>query len=131
MVSIKLACSMYNIIIKTLLYHAAAQLVLGSLLFCAHPQQFHPFFCVVSILRSFAKLLLYLPGLKVLNHASCTLPRLPYNESSSRSCPPSSTSRNTTARHTDFSAFTSQCLLLSVYYTALFSLQAVSTTHAQ
>ena len=26
---------------------------------------------------------------------------------------------------------TSQCLLLSVYYTALFSLQAVSTTHAQ
>ena len=26
---------------------------------------------------------------------------------------------------------TSQCLHLSVYYTALFSLQAVSTTHAQ
>ena len=29
----------------------------------------------------------------------------------SRSCPPSSTSRNTTARHTDFSVFTSQRLL--------------------
>ena len=26
---------------------------------------------------------------------------------------------------------TSQCLLISVYYTALFSLQAVSTGHAQ
>ena len=26
---------------------------------------------------------------------------------------------------------TSQCLFLSVYYTALFSFQAVSTTHAQ
>ena len=59
--------------------------------------------------------------LKVLNHAS-RIPALVLNQLwiwlnklllllPSWSCPPSSTSRNTTTRHTDFSVFTSQHLL--------------------
>ena len=60
-------------------------------------------------------------NLKVLNHAS-RIPRIPalvvnqllnklFLLLPSRSCPPSSTSRNTTARHTDISVFSSQRLL--------------------
>ena len=43
--------------------------------------------------------------------SAMNLIKLTFTASSSRSCPPSSTSRNTTAHHTDFSVFTSQCLL--------------------
>ena len=73
----------------------------------------------------------YLSGKSAMNLVKYT-----FSASSSRSSPPSSTSRNTTARHTDFSVFTSQrllhctiflpsCLYYACSVTSLFSVQTL------